>query len=130
MVVTHDPTGVSAAASERRSQEQNRRTAVRRLRVNLALQVRAAVHKRAPPSPRWQARCRGGRLDVAGRHADFPALLAEALDTLAAYDLSVSAAAQHLGCSSTQLVKLLKIDSRALLAVNQQRTEQGLPPLR
>ena len=43
VVLTHTPTKVSAEGFERRSQHQNLRAAQRRLRVALALKVRAAA---------------------------------------------------------------------------------------
>ena len=41
VVITHRPTGVRAEANERRSQAENHREAVRRLRVRLAVEVRS-----------------------------------------------------------------------------------------
>ena len=37
VIITHEPSGLRAEASERRSQEKNRAEAVRRLRVKLAI---------------------------------------------------------------------------------------------
>ena len=54
-----------------------------RLRVNLALEVRRPCGAKYVPSTLWQSRC-GGGLKVSALHDDFPALLAEALDVLAA----------------------------------------------
>ena len=137
VVITHTPTGVAAEASERRSQAENRRAAVFRLRVNLALRVRgieaespAQSAGEARPSPLWQSRCRGGRLQVNPRHDDFPALLAEALDTLAAADHNAKIAAAALGCTPSQLVKLLGEEPRALAQLNAVRAERGERPYR
>ena len=44
-------------------------------------------------------------------HDDFPALLAEALDVLHASGNDPKAAALALGCSPSQLIKLLKDDA-------------------
>jgi protein subunit release factor A len=94
VVVTHLPTGVTAEASERRSQHQNRQVALFRLRVRLALDVRCRRDPEEIPSSRWTSRCRGGRLSVSADHEDFPALLAEALDVLEACELQLRAAAE------------------------------------
>jgi hypothetical protein len=126
----HLPTGVRAEAAERRSQAQNRTMALFRLRVNLALEVR---HARGPdylPSPLWQSRCRGGTLKLSSEHDDFPALLAEALDVLAAMDFEPKPAAALLLCSPSQLVRLLKLDPRALALVNRCRRERQMHALR
>jgi len=122
----HRPSGVSAEANERRSQVENRVMALRRLRVNLALEVRLHRPKDERPSPLWQSRCQGGRLVVATDHADFPALLAEALDTIAALGSGVKQAAERLGCTPSQLVKFLAKEPRALGMVNEWRGERGL----
>lgn len=128
--LVHEPTGVTAEASERRSQEQNRQRALARLRVNLALQVRCNVADEQPVSALWQSRLQGGRIHVNPDHDDFPAILAEALDRIAANSFDVRAAAKHLGCSTSQLVKLLKAEPQAFTLVNRRRESLGLEQLR
>lgn len=129
VVITHVPTGVRAEASERRSQAQNKSQAVVRLRVNLALQVRSP-RQREGCSPLWQSRCRNRRLSVSETHDDFPALLAEALDILNEFEMDMPKAATRLRVSASQLVKLLKLEPRALRWVNQQRQRASLRPLK
>ena len=129
VIVDHTPTGQSAQASERRSQAENLKAALFRLRVNLALHVRQPVPTPDPPSPLWLSRCRGGRVVVNPSHDDYPALLAEALDALAARDADVKRAADDLGCSASQLVKLLKTEPRAFAMVNASRKSLGLHAL-
>jgi hypothetical protein len=125
----HLPTGVHAEANERRTQAQNRFLALFRLRVNLALEVRRPCDPAYVPSPLWQSRC-GSGLKISASHDDFPALLAEVLDVLAALDADPKRAAAELGCTLSQLVRLLKLDPRALLLVNQWRKERQLHALR
>lgn len=129
VVLHHRPTDLSAEANERRTQGENRREAVRRLRFLLAREVRKPVDPLHPPSPLWQSRLRGGRIQVNPDHDDVPALLAEALDHVhdRAYDLK--AAADVLGCTPTQLVRLLRLDPKALAMVNHERGERGLRPM-
>jgi hypothetical protein len=126
--LTHLPTGLIAEAFESRSTQTNLRRALDRLRRKLALEVRRPPL--ASPSPLWRSRCRGGRLAVNPRHADFPVLLAELLDVLAALEWQLSAAAERLGVTSSQLVKLLTLEPRALVLVNRQRQASGLPALK
>jgi hypothetical protein len=128
VALRHRETGIESEASERRSQEQNRRAALFRLRVNLALAVRTG--RGEAPSPLWQSRCRGGRLGISAGHADFPTLLAEALDVLAACEFDVQRAAGRLACSPSQFVKFLKHEPRALALLNRQREHAGKRPLR
>ncbi len=128
--LTHQGTGVRAEAVERRSQEANRRRALFRLRVNLALEVRCEADLADAPSELWRSRSGGGLIRVRPTHDDFPSLLAEALDLVAAADFDVKTAAEWLDCSTTQLVRFLRNERRALSWVNDQRLSQGLTPLR
>ena len=85
--------------------------------------------------------CRPPELDAAvalmEKYADTPmdfadatlVLLAEALDRVAAESFDVKTAAGQLGCSTSQLVKLLKIEPQALAVVNRGREGLGLERL-
>jgi len=126
VVITHRPTGLIGEASERRSQDLNRQAALHRLRVALALAVRSPVAAGSPPSDLWQVRTFRGKLTVNPEHVDFPALLAEALDRLAACDVDLAAAAGQLGVSPSQFVKFLKTETAGLEWLNLRRAEKGL----
>lgn len=128
--IKHLPSGVSASATERRHKEQNRKQAVFRLRIKLAIGVREPIDPGGPPSACWSARGKGGRLLINPSHEDFPALLAEAMDRIAMVEQDVSAAGSLLGVSMSQLVKLLKHEPAALEALNARRVELGQRPLR
>ena len=123
----HRPTGVQAAANERRAQGENLKMAVRRLRVRLAVEVRVPWTQ---PSPCWQRRSQGPRLTVSKNHEEFPQLLAEALDALSETDWQHQPAAQALGCSATQLVRFLRSEPSAIGLLNDKRMAIGLGPLR
>ena len=125
--LVHLPSGTVAEANERRSQAVNRGVALFRLRVNLAMAVRGPKDVTCHPSPLWQSRCGdGGRISINAEHADFPAMLAEALDVLTACDDDVSQAAEVLGSTSSQLIKFLKKTPRALAEINRRRCQRGL----
>lgn len=128
VVATHRPTAVRAEASERRSQAANRDQAILRLRTRLAVEVRRPPP--SEPSELWQRRARNARLSIRGDHDDFPALLAECLDFLAAAQFDLAPVAIALEVSASQLVKLLKKSSRAMEIVNRERTARGRRPLR
>jgi hypothetical protein len=130
VVVEFAQRGVLAEATERRSQRQNRVVALDRLRRRLAIEVRGASGQGAAPSDRWLSRLQSGRIVVGSGHFDFAALLAEALDTLAACDWDPRSAARRLRCSTTQLVRFLARETAALEHVNGQRRQRGLTPLR
>jgi hypothetical protein len=130
VVLRHDPTGIEGAASERRSQKDNRCVAARRLRVNLALdQRRVPPDLRHTPSALWRSRVKDGRIVLNPDHRDFPGMLAEALDHVAHFRWDVAKAAQWLDCSTSQLVKLLKHEPRALERVNRERQQRGMRKL-
>lgn len=128
VVLRHEPTGVTAQAGERRSQVENRRVALRRLRLNLAVAVRTEPGDE--PSALWWSRVQGGRVVVNPAHADYAALLAEALDMLAACGFEPAAAAERLGCTASQLVKLMRHHPPALEKVNAARRERGVRGLK
>lgn len=128
--LTHGPTGVTGAASERRSQAENQRMAMFRLRINLAVQVRQPIEAGAPASELWRSRCGGGRIALNPEHEDFPAMLAEALDVIAAMRFDFAKAAMVLAVSASQLVKLLKDEPRAMQWVNEEREAAGMSRLR
>jgi hypothetical protein len=133
IVVTHRETGVSGQASERRSQKANREEAIFRLRLNLAIAVRVekdVEDSSLKPSQLWRGRASGGKLAVSTSHEDFPALVAEALDWLQAFEFALSDAAIRLGLSTSQLVKFLKLCPEAWQWVQQQRHARGLPRLK
>lgn len=148
--LTHTPTGVEAHAGERRSQMENKRMALRRLRLALAVQIRTLVpegavgsdlwrsrRKRAPknatagspPKSRWEG---GGEgvIEVNPDHHDYPAMLAEAMDVLAASDWDPKPASLRLNCSASQLLKLIREYHPAIERVNQARAQRGQSQLR
>jgi hypothetical protein len=130
VVLTHKPSGIRAEASERRSQAENRAMALQRLRVELAVQIRCAVDKSEVPSELWKSRAKGRKLNVSSDHADFPALLAEALDRSVSHEFELGAAAESLGVSTTQLARFLQQSPVAWQWVNAERQSRNLRPLR
>jgi len=128
VVLVHAPTGISAEAAERRSRQENRRVCIRRLRLRLALEHRTPAL--AGPSPLWRSRVHGGRLVVAATHDDYPALIAEALDQLAARRLSIPATATLLGVSASQFTGLFRREPQAWTVLNRLRATAGLPGLK
>lgn len=128
VVLVHRPTGISAEASERRSQAENRSVALARLRLKLALEHRGPAGDEA--SDTWRKRVRGRQLVIAAGHDDYPALVAEALDHLQATRFEIAPVAETLGVTGTQLVRLFKKCPAAWTALNAYRTRAGLPALK
>ena len=129
--LTHLPTGIEVTAAERRSQAQNRSAARHRLRIKLAVTLRTAVRREHyRPSALWLQRKQGTKLPVNPANRDFPALLAEAMDVVAARNFDVAGAAGMLGITMSQLVKLVGREHKALAWVNEGRASLGLPVLK
>lgn len=143
VIVVHQPTGVRAEANERRSQIANRRVALFRLRLALAIQHRTLPSQKsdpaddecpanrspASPSPLWQMRCKNQRISVSPQHEDYPAVLAEVLDGLAASGWDLTTIALHFSTTPSQLVKLIRSHPPAMQLLNQQRQAAGLSKL-
>ena len=129
VVIEHTSTGLRAEASERRSQADNRRMAIVRMRMLLAMEHREASDL-VSVSSLWRSRIAGTRIDVSTEHEDFPAILAELLDGLLAFSYDLSETSKHFAVTSSQLVSLLRSYPPALTLVNTKRNELGLHRLR
>ncbi|MCP3904180.1 MAG: peptide chain release factor-like protein [Planctomycetes bacterium] len=129
--IVHKPSGIEAAAGERRRQYENRGAAIRRLRLKLAREIRRDPGRRGiVPSPLWESRRQGRQLSINAKHKDYPTLLAEALDVIVARRFDVAGAAGALGVSMSQLARLVRHDKQAFARLNERREEQGLPKLK
>jgi hypothetical protein len=124
--IVHKPTGITTFAAEHRSQEANRQVAVFRMRLLLAIRLRAVESPEVIPSELWISRCRNQRISCNETHHDYPTLLAEALDAVDAKEYDVRRAAAALGCSTTQLVRFIARNSEAWTSVNAERVSRGL----
>ncbi len=158
VILRHRPTGIVAQASERRSVVDNKRMALRRLRLLLAVEVRCPAPAGAAGSALWRSRRKGsqrrpaargddpvlaelgvelreaevfpGRIECSPEHHDYPALLSEALDILADARWEVRRAATRLGVSPTQLAKFIKDHPPAFIRLNRERAGRGERPLK
>ena len=128
VILVHRPTGITAEASERRSQADNRQVALGRLRLKLALDHRLPADP-AGPSALWRRRTTGGRLIVAVDHDDYPALVAEALDQLQATSWELPPAAATLVVTPSQLARLLRREPAAWTTLARHRATAGLSRL-
>ena len=145
------PTKDIARASESRTQGENRKVALHRLRCKLAVEFRPlgtpekCVLEQLQPSEShavqpntldqgalaiWKKYCRNGRLQISENNWDWPCLLSILLDTLALENWDVQATSIVLEVSSSQLVKLLKKEPLALIRLNEERAACGKHALR
>lgn len=128
--LTHEPTGLTAQASERRSQQQNRDEALGRLRATIALELRRPVdlaHYTPPEALRAILRRRNR---IGPRHRDYWAGVQALMDLFVAGGGSVSETARRAGLSTGALSRFLLSDPRLVRAVNGWRESHGMRPLR
>ena len=129
--LTHEPTGVSATATERRSQHENRRVAVRRLRKAIAVRVRAPAAATAPAAgPLAEALADARWPRVSQKSEAYLVATARVLDRLEAAEGKVSDVATALGVSTASVVKFLSLDTDLWTEANRIRRRFGQKPLR
>ena len=129
----HKPSGVISKAADSRSQSDNRRKALQRMRENLALDLREAISSdyeaskevtvalgRGPYGKNSKTRCK----------AEYLLVLAEILDVFEAEKAVLSEAAARLGVTGAALSKLLCGDDRVVRRMLEMRSQRGLKPLR
>ena len=126
---THLQTGLSVIAEESRSQAENKKRALRRLRKALALHIRQAVaagphasirHLFAPDDP----------AQINPKNPLYPLFCATVLDGLHMAQGKISRAAQQLNISTGRMNKILGRDKDLFIAANQIRQHFGLNPLK
>lgn len=147
IVIEHLPTGIIAEASERRSQADNRRVAIRRLREELAILVRTDLEAEvrhltiseddehepidwSEMSASIRKLHGGGSLRFSENNPDRPAVLAILLDDLSQVQGAIQSTAQLWNTSSSQIIKLLKQLPAAIKYVNQLRADANIGPLK
>jgi len=95
---THEPSAIAVSDCSSRSQHKNRATALKKLRYQIALQVRVTPGT-APE-----------RLDVSLSNSEYPIFTAHILDILNDNEFIISQAAKSLELSTSKLIKILQRD--------------------
>ncbi len=116
--LVHAPTGIAVTASESRSQADNRRTALRKLRRTLAMRIESDT----------PIVC--GRAEVGMGNPAYPLWLAWVVQHLRRHNFALAETAVALGCSTGRLSRLLHKDPELWGAVNAERRSRGLPELK
>lgn len=127
----HEPSRISAEASESRDQTRNRREALARLRLRLAIRLRTATAQ--PDCDPAERQCRGrwtGRsLKISAQNEDFAAVLALVMDDLYRSGGQPSLVGPLWKASTTAVVALVGSQPAALQEVNRWREHHGRRPL-
>jgi len=134
----HRPSGMAAHSAESRSQHENRRRAIRRLRMNIACRLRGPVEP-AGSLPAVVTECfltpRGGpaagarRLEVGPRDRRFWQVAGIVLDVLEAHHGRLAEAARRIGITTANLAGLLSGERHLLAAAQAVRKRHGQKPL-
>lgn len=111
--IVHPPTGLSAVATVKRSQQANLHAALRSLRLELAFSVR----RDPPPMPTLPTATPAMKI--------YAAEVAAAFDVLEANAWSLANAAEAMGTTTGQLAAWLTHDPIVLAAANRQRRARG-----
>lgn len=141
--IIHEPTDIRAEAFEERSQSANKANALKRLRLKLALALRSdleipivegdsdASRSTFQVSPELAAILPAAKQRQLGpNHDDFPKGLAELLDVMCKVGWSPSSAGKLIGCSTSQVVKIIAHENACLALVNAERSKIGAIPLK
>ncbi len=128
----HEPTNISAEASESRDQTRNRRDALARLRLRLAIRLRTAPAQSSVDAETQACRARwsGKSLKISSKNEDFAAVLALVMDDLHRSGGQPSLVGPLWKASTTAVVSLLASQPAALQEVNRWREHHGRGPLR
>jgi hypothetical protein len=131
----HEPSGISAEASESRDQTRNRREALARLRLRLAIRLRTSREANgAVIADAAERQCRaawtGKNLKVSNRNDDFSAVLALVLDDLYRAGGQPSLVGPLWNATTTAVVALVATEPAALQEVNRWREHHHRRPLR
>lgn len=132
----HHATGISAVANDSRSQHSNRRLAIARMRMNLALQLREPALPDVDALPPVVAECiftpkkatssAGRALQVGRKDPRFWPVTAYLLDWLDAAEGRLGDLARTLDISTGNLTRICKADRHFLAAVQTLRRNHGL----
>ena len=119
--VTHEATGISVWDDTTRSQHQNLRLALRRLRWELAVFLPPEVGELPPGIP---------LSPVPGESSpQYPLWLGKVFDALRRGEYNIASAAADLGCTPSRLLRLMGREPFAWQKLAEERQRRQLPPL-
>lgn len=129
----HGPTVLVAEAVESRSQHENRARALRRLRLEIALNSRAEIDEAAALPEELTEALRVGKgrvLSMGRRDVRYPATIAALFDFIDAVGWQLSTAAERLGISTSSLARFLEASPVVWRAAQEHRQALGMTALR
>ena len=123
----HEPTKITVIANEHRLQGENRRLALKRLRLQLVLHTRREIDLETyqVPSELSAQINNKGKLAVNPENARYLPIIATMLDLLVVYRGQVSSAANRLGISTTNFINVLHDDPKLWTEAQNLRKRYG-----
>ena len=118
ITITLNNEHISAYAISSRSQHQNKKEALKKLRLEIALSIRK--ENAEPWSDSWS---------IGKNDKRYPFFIAAILDAFSSAQWKISLAAKKLTVSTGKLNKILASNSNLMKKVNQERTKLNLKPL-
>lgn len=135
----HRPTGISAHGTSSRSQHENKREALKNLRIKIATQARSDIDpdgqlpevvESCLVSPKKKQSSATRRLEVGRKDKRFWPVAGYLLDLLEACKGRLQESASHLGITTSNLASILKQDRHLHAAASQIRQRYRLGPLK
>ncbi|MFW6065804.1 MAG: peptide chain release factor family protein [Planctomycetota bacterium] len=133
----HRPTGITAQSADSRSQHENRHKALKRLRMKIACELRRSVTI-GDELPTGVSECMRGcsgqsgsrrRIEINRKNPRYWTVAAVLLDVLEAREGRLSEAADDIGVSTSNFVRVLKADRHALASAQKLRSRHRQKPL-
>ena len=112
----HRPTGIAVSANEERSQSRNRHIALRKLRYEIALRIRADV---------WDESFAALPAPSPSNHARLIIWTAALFDRLAASDFDLARTAALCGASASQLERAMRRYPLVWRAYSEEKNKKG-----
>jgi hypothetical protein len=128
--ITHTPTGFSAVAEQSRSQHENRALACRRLKIVMALRMRAQLPGGWKLPKQLEPYFKPSVQKINPRNERYALFCAAMLDLLFQEQGSLSRVARVLGVSTGQCGKLFMVAKDLLSEANAIRESFGLKPIK
>jgi hypothetical protein len=130
--LTHKPTSVSVVAGNSRSQAENRKHALKKLRFELArnIRYRGDISEYELPARVRPYIYRAQSIRINPSNPVYIHVFNVVLDLLFLFKGDHKKSARYLGTTASQLVRLMQKDSKLLTEVNNIRSRNNLPALK
>lgn len=128
--LVHAPSGCTVTATEARSLAENKKRALRRMRLKLASELREPVDLVSFAPPDWFVQIRRNRrIEASPRHPFYAATAGLLLDLLAELSGNAAAVGVNLGVTTSAVIRLLEGEPQLWCAANGIRAKHAQPSM-